>query len=330
MASKRISGLKIFCASARPASRFDIRPSVAAYTSKSYHPRESGNVHRFDQNSFRMLVLSSATPSQYSRGSDFDASFSNRLLGNSGFRGSVSFAGINPLISPRLFSSASEGKGSIPQGTDSIAESGSIGTGGSNGGVGGDDWIEKFKEVWHSTVDAVKYTGEKAKEASNEASPHVQLWLDGHPYLRDVIVPVGGTLAGTLLAWSLLPRLFRRFHKYSVEGPGALLARSSLWGPVPYEKSFWGALEVPVRYFIIFMAFLQMLVHLYLLLFPVGTYFGYEGLLYSGGTFDLFLLSCAVVKWLRQLLLPHSMLHRLGRVLLLFHLSGFCTGGKQM
>ncbi|KAI3444502.1 hypothetical protein Pfo_001167 [Paulownia fortunei] len=253
MAAMRISRLKLFCSSVKSAARFDVRPS-AAYTSKCYHPRDLGNAQRFDQNGFGMLGLSSATFSQFSSGSHFDASFSNRLLGNSGFRGSLSFAGINSLGNHSLFSSASEGKSSIPRGTDFIADSGASG---SSAGNGGDDWIEKFKEVWQSTFEAVKYTGEKVKEASNEAAPHVQQWLDTHPYLRDVIVPVGGTLAGTLLAWSLLPRLFRRFHKYSVQGPGALLAGSSLWGPVPYEKSFWGALEVPVRYFITFMAFLE-------------------------------------------------------------------------
>ncbi|KAK6162276.1 hypothetical protein DH2020_002117 [Rehmannia glutinosa] len=256
MAAMRFSRLKLICSSVKSASRFDLRTS-AAYTSKCYQPRESANIQIFDQNGFRMLSLSSATFSQYSKGSHFDARFSNRLLGNSGFRGSLAFAGINPLINHHSFSSASEAKGSIPRGTDVLADSVASGTSASTGGSGADDWIEKFKEVWQSTVDAVKFAGEKAKEASNEATPHVQQWLDTYPYLRDVIVPVGGTLVGTLLAWSFLPRLFRRFHKYSVQGPGALLAGSSIWGPVPYEKSFWGALEVPVRYFITFMAFLE-------------------------------------------------------------------------
>ncbi|KAG8391870.1 hypothetical protein BUALT_Bualt01G0231900 [Buddleja alternifolia] len=249
----RISRLKPFFSYVNSVTRVDVRPSVA-YTSKSYHTRELGDVRRFEQNGIRMMGLSSTRYSQYSRGSHFGACFSNRLLSNSGFGGSLSFAGSSPLINHRLFSSASEAKGDIPRGTDVIADAGASG---SNGGVGGDDWIEKIKEMWQSAVEVVKYTGEKAKEASNEATPHVQQFLDTHPYLRDVIVPVGGTLAGTLLAWSLLPRLFRRFHKYSIEGPGALLAGSMLWGPVPYEKSFWGALEPPVRYFITFMAFLE-------------------------------------------------------------------------
>ncbi|KAL0426042.1 UNVERIFIED_CONTAM: Mechanosensitive ion channel protein 1, mitochondrial [Sesamum radiatum] len=256
MAAVRVSRLKYFCSSAKSAAaaRFDIRP-CAAYASKCYHTRESGNVQGFDQNGSGMVGLSSATFSQYSRGRHLDARFPNRV--NSGFQGGLSFAGINPWFNHRTFSSASEAKGGIPQGTDVIADPGASGTSVGSAGIGGDDWIGKLKEVWQTTVEAVKYTGEKAKEASDEAAPHVQQWLDTHPYLRDVIVPVGGTLAGTLVAWLLLPRLFRRFHKYSVQGPGALLAGSSLWAPVPYEKSFWGALEDPVRYFITFMAFLE-------------------------------------------------------------------------
>ncbi|KAL0379481.1 UNVERIFIED_CONTAM: Mechanosensitive ion channel protein 1, mitochondrial [Sesamum angustifolium] len=256
MAAVRVSRLKYFCSSAKSAAaaRFDIRP-CAAYASKCYHTRESGNVQGFDQNGSGMVGLSSATFSQYSRGRHLDARFPNRV--NSGFQGGLSFAGFNPWFNHRTFSSASEAKGGIPQGTDVIADPRASGTSVGSAGIGGDDWIGKLKEVWQSTVEAVKYTGEKAKEASDEAAPHVQQWLDTHPYLRDVIVPVGGTLAGTLVAWLLLPRLFRRFHKYSVQGPGALLAGSSLWAPVPYEKSFWGALEDPVRYFITFMAFLE-------------------------------------------------------------------------
>lgn len=251
MAAMRVSILKQLC-SIKSASRFDVRPS-AAYASKFYHTRESNNVQRFDLNGFRILGSSSANLPQYSKGFH---------LRNSSYGGSLSFTGINTLVSHRFFSSTSEGKGSTPG--DAV---GTNGASVSDGSVGGDAWVPKLKEAWETTVEAVKYTGEKVKEASNEAAPHIQQLLDSHPYLRDVIVPVGGTLAGTLLAWSLLPRLFRRFHKYSVEGPGALLSQSSIWGPVPYEQSFWGALEAPVRYFVTFLAFLTVLVLLYFLLF---------------------------------------------------------------
>ena len=41
--------------------------------------------------------------------------------------------------------------------------------------------------------------------------------LYSHPYLKDVIFPIGSTLAGTILAWSFMPRLLRRFHKYAMQ-----------------------------------------------------------------------------------------------------------------
>ncbi|PWA35084.1 Like-Sm (LSM) domain-containing protein [Artemisia annua] len=104
---------------------------------------------------------------------------------------------------------------------------------------------------------AARGTSEKAKEAFIEVSPHVEKLLDANPYLRDVIVPVGGTVLGTIAAWAILPSIFRRFHRLSSEGPGNFLPVGSLWGAVPYEKSFWGALEVPVKALITFMAFSQ-------------------------------------------------------------------------
>ncbi|GAV90233.1 MS_channel domain-containing protein [Cephalotus follicularis] len=112
------------------------------------------------------------------------------------------------------------------------------------------EWIDKAKDAWHNTVDAVNYTVQKAKETSDGLTPHVQQLLDTHPYLKDVVVPVGFTLTGTVLAWAVMPRLLRRCHKYATQ--------ASLSGEeVSYEKSFWGALEDPVRYLVTFVAFTQ-------------------------------------------------------------------------
>ncbi|XP_073025665.1 mechanosensitive ion channel protein 1, mitochondrial-like [Primulina eburnea] len=256
MAAVRISWLTPLCSAAKANCGFDIKPSLA-YTSKCYHTRESGHVQNFERNSYRILCLNSAIFARCSRGGYFDACYRNKLLGNSFFRGSFSFVGISSLASNRLFSSSSGGKGSITRDSNVIANSGASGSSVTDGGVGQDGWIGKANDIWQSTVEAVKYSGEKAKSVSDEAAPHVQKFLDTNPYLRDVIVPVGGTLVGTLLAWSLLPSILRRFHRYSIQNPVALLARNTLWGSVPYEKSFWSAMEDPIRYFITFMAFLQ-------------------------------------------------------------------------
>ncbi|XP_073123825.1 mechanosensitive ion channel protein 1, mitochondrial isoform X1 [Henckelia pumila] len=256
MAAVRISWLRSLCSSAKANCGFEIEPCVA-YTSRSYHTRECGHVQNLESNSSRILCSNSAIYARCSRGGYFDACYTNKLLGNSVFRGSFVFVGISPFVSNRLFSSSSEGKSSITRGSNVIADSGASGSSVTDGGVGQDGWIDKANDIWQSAVGAVKYSGGKAKEMSDEAAPHVQKFFDTYPYLRDVIVPVGGTLVGTLLAWSLLPSILRRFHRYSVQNPVALLARNSLWGSVPYEKSFWSAMEDPVRYFITFVAFLQ-------------------------------------------------------------------------
>ncbi|KAI3743786.1 hypothetical protein L1987_56852 [Smallanthus sonchifolius] len=176
-----------------------------------------------------------------------------RLLSNLHFQTASPLLGTTYLLNHRLYSSSSGDR------REDVAASSSSGSDASvTSGLDGNDLLHKVKEAWHSTVDVASQTGEKAKEAFGEVSPHVEQLLDTHPYLCDVIVPVGGTIVGTFAAWAVLPRILRRFHKYSTEGPGTLLPVRSLWGgAVPYEKSFWGALEVPVRYLITFMAFSQ-------------------------------------------------------------------------
>uniref|UniRef100_A0A6N2MH55 Mechanosensitive ion channel MscS domain-containing protein n=1 Tax=Salix viminalis TaxID=40686 RepID=A0A6N2MH55_SALVM len=57
-----------------------------------------------------------------------------------------------------------------------------------------------------------------------------------------------------------MPRLLRRFHKYSLQTPAALLSGGTSGEQISYEKSIWGALEDPIRYAITFMAFSQIAV----------------------------------------------------------------------
>ncbi|EPS58778.1 hypothetical protein M569_16036, partial [Genlisea aurea] len=160
----------------------------------------------------------------------------------SGFQHGIPLAGFNH----RFFSSTSEAKNSSnPHVSNSSSE------------VVGSDWAQKFNRILESAAETLKVSGEKVEEASNQAFPYLQHWLDTYPYLRNVIVPVGGTLVGTLLAWSFLPRILRRIHKYSDQGKSVLLPAGSTWNPVPYHQGFFAALEDPARYFITFMAFLE-------------------------------------------------------------------------
>lgn len=127
-----------------------------------------------------------------------------------------------------------------------------------NTDVVGSNWVDSLKLAWESAVNAAAYTGNKAKEASDELIPYVQQMLDSNPYLNEVIIPVSGTVSAALLAWLVMPRILKRLHKYSMQGSAALVSENLPEEQVPYEKSFWGALEDPVRYLITFMAFSQL------------------------------------------------------------------------
>uniref|UniRef100_A0A1J3FB49 Mechanosensitive ion channel protein 1, mitochondrial n=2 Tax=Noccaea caerulescens TaxID=107243 RepID=A0A1J3FB49_NOCCA len=122
------------------------------------------------------------------------------------------------------------------------------------------DWVEKAKDVLQTSVDAVTETARKANEASNELTPHVQQLLDSNPYLKDVIGPVSLTMTAALFSWVVMPKVLRRFHRYAMQSSAALLPVGLSSEDVPYEKSFWGALEDPTRYFLTFMAFAQIAV----------------------------------------------------------------------
>jgi mechanosensitive ion channel protein 1/2/3 len=223
----------------------DIR-CISSYISESYHTRRFGYTKNYDSNDVGLGGHDSVADNRFVRRNCVGA-FGYGLL-HSATR--IPYGGIGFVTNYRSYSSATSSQSGNPHGEVPVVPS--------DGGFGGNNWTDKIKELWKSTVDAVTYAGEKGKELSGEVTPYVQQLLDTHPYLRDVVVPVGSTLMGTLLAWIVLPKILRRFHKYSMQGPATLLSGSSLWGPVPYEKSFWGALEDPIRYLVTFMAFSQM------------------------------------------------------------------------
>ncbi|GMY23716.1 mechanosensitive ion channel protein 1, mitochondrial isoform X1 [Fagus crenata] len=177
-------------------------------------------------------------------------------LSNSCFRSNSPLVLISPFSNHRLYSSSSSSNADKAGDPAVSAASGD----GSDGGVFGSDFGDKVKDAWQSAVDAGTFTVQKAREVSDELIPYAHQLLDSHPYLKNVVIPVGSTFAGTILAWVVMPRILRRFHKYSMQGPAALQSGSLSWEQVPYERSIWGALEDPVRYLITFMVFSQMVV----------------------------------------------------------------------
>ncbi|GAU26519.1 hypothetical protein TSUD_361530 [Trifolium subterraneum] len=220
-------------------------------SNRSYSKGELKLDNMFAQNQFSKLG-----------GRGFNAAFDSRFS-RACFRRSVvniPFASMSSALSSRMYSSSLGGKGS----SDGETEVG-IGSGVSDMNGGGDsvvsgDLVEKMKDTWKSVVEATSYVGEKVREGSDVLTPHAQQFLDSHPYLNMVVVPVGGTLTATLVAWFFLPRILRKFHKYGMQSPVSLFQRSVSGEPVPYEKSFWGAMEDPMRSLVTFLAFSQIAV----------------------------------------------------------------------
>ncbi|KDP28589.1 hypothetical protein JCGZ_14360 [Jatropha curcas] len=165
-----------------------------------------------------------------------------------------STASMNSVLSSRSFSSSS-GVNKVDKAQDVSAASSTGNVG--NSGDAGIDWTDRVRDAWQNALDVMTPIGQKTKEAFDELIPYGQQLLDSHPYLKDVIVPVGYTFAGTILAWLVMPKLLRLCHKYAAQTPAAMISKSLSGEPVPYENSFWGALEDPVRYLVTFMAFLK-------------------------------------------------------------------------
>ncbi|XP_068477849.1 mechanosensitive ion channel protein 1, mitochondrial-like isoform X2 [Phaseolus vulgaris] len=174
------------------------------------------------------------------------------------FRSALPFASASHVLNRRSYSSTVGGdKGSRDAGTEVAAGSGASDMNTTGDSVVGGDWAERIKDALKSVVESASYAGEKVKATSDDLTPYAQQLLDSHPYLDKVVIPVGGTLTATLIAWFLMPMILRKFHRYAMQGPVSLLPASISGDPVPYEKSFWGAMEDPMRYLVTFMAFSQ-------------------------------------------------------------------------
>jgi small-conductance mechanosensitive channel len=122
----------------------------------------------------------------------------------------------------------------------------------------GSSWIEILDNARKSTVDATTDAGRKVKELTDAVTPHVQQFFYANPNLENVVVPLGGTLFGTMMAWWVMPIILRRIHKYASQNPIATLLGNSTKSDVSYQTSLWCALEDPAKYLITFMAFSEM------------------------------------------------------------------------
>uniref|UniRef100_A0A0E0DHJ5 Mechanosensitive ion channel MscS domain-containing protein n=1 Tax=Oryza meridionalis TaxID=40149 RepID=A0A0E0DHJ5_9ORYZ len=156
----------------------------------------------------------------------------------------------------RAYSSDTGIKAEVPQNTVSnVPSTETVALGTSDGGS---SWIDIFDNARKSTLDATTDAGMKVKELTDAITPHVQQFFDANPNLEKVVVPLGGTIFGTMMAWFVMPIVLRRIHKYSIQSPISALLGSSTKNDVSYETSLWSALEDPAKYLITFMAFSEM------------------------------------------------------------------------
>ncbi|KMT20425.1 hypothetical protein BVRB_1g004200 [Beta vulgaris subsp. vulgaris] len=231
--------------SMRTDNDFQVRP-VFGYLSHHYHTHTNDRFLKFE---FRAC----AQLSKPNYASAFSPTSKIRIWDR---------ISLKPMSGFLTYSSFTSGKGDN-KGIE-VPEASKIGDAdvGSSGGILGNmEWTDKFKDAWKTVTDAATVTGQRAKEASDELTPYAQQVLDSHPYLKDVVGPVGGTFMAALFAWVVLPSLLKRLHRYSSHGSTVLLSGTGrvFAIEVPYEKSVWGALEDPVRYLMTFMAFSEIL-----------------------------------------------------------------------
>eukprot|EP00252_Welwitschia_mirabilis_P006548 TRINITY_DN17433_c0_g1_i1.p1 TRINITY_DN17433_c0_g1~~TRINITY_DN17433_c0_g1_i1.p1 ORF type:complete len:541 (+),score=86.40 TRINITY_DN17433_c0_g1_i1:258-1880(+) len=114
------------------------------------------------------------------------------------------------------------------------------------------------KNATKSIENGIVYLETKIKATSEVVTPVVQQWFDSYPCLKDIIIPASWTVIASLLAWMVMPRMLRKLHHYTEETSLALYLGRKPNRQIVYERSFWGALEDPVRYLVTFLALSQL------------------------------------------------------------------------
>lgn len=240
-----------------PRSGICVLPTASENCTSNKSNKEYRSLSYVGKQNDRSLSLSSVLGIQLHR-TDSSASCSTRPLNRAQSVKNVSntrsyqlLFGANALFFSRAYSA--HAGGTQNNHLNSTAETSETST-----DAVANEWVDILNQARQSTVDAAASVGNKAKELSNDIVPYMQQVYDSHPYLEKVVVPVGWTISGTVVAWFIMPRILRKIHKYASQSPFASLSGSSRKEPISYEKSLWNALEDPARYLITFMAFSQL------------------------------------------------------------------------
>ena len=168
---------------------------------------------------------------------------------------SLGFSGVPSLC--RMCSSYTRTK---PEGAqNSVSKVSSTGTSEVGTAVdGGNTWIDMSEKAHCSATDASTSAGKNLKDLNDAITLHVQELFSNHADLEKVVVPLGGTLIGTAMAWFVMPIVLRKLHKYASEGPLMTIWGVSTKKDMSYQTSLWSTMEDPAKYIITFMAFSQM------------------------------------------------------------------------
>ncbi|RLM78038.1 mechanosensitive ion channel protein 1, mitochondrial-like isoform X2 [Panicum miliaceum] len=166
---------------------------------------------------------------------------------------SLGFSGVPSLR--RMCSSYTRTK---PEGAqNSVSKVSSAGTSEVGTAVdGGNTWIDMSENAHCSATDA-STASKNLKDLNDAITFHVQELFSNHADLERVVVPLGGTLIGTAMAWFVMPIVLRKLHKYASEGPLMTIWGVSTKKDMSYQTSLWSAMEDPAKYIITFMAFSQ-------------------------------------------------------------------------
>ncbi|GJM86429.1 hypothetical protein PR202_ga02286 [Eleusine coracana subsp. coracana] len=94
---------------------------------------------------------------------------------------------------------------------------------------GGNTWIDISENANCSTTDASITAGKSAKELIATIRFHAQELFGNHQALEKVVVPLGGTLIGTTMAWFVMPIALRKLHKAAVIEPNISAYLPQAW-----------------------------------------------------------------------------------------------------
>lgn len=111
----------------------------------------------------------------------------------------------------------------------------------------------------NNTVIALKNTATSSMAWIHDSMENLLLVLrerfDLPVYTSETVTQLLYTSIAAFLAWFVMPRVLRMFHRYFEDGSSLLLRRSE---KIPYETSIWFALEDPAKIFISVVAFSQL------------------------------------------------------------------------